>query len=875
MPAQSASLLSQVASLARLMDSWTAVAKRGSAPGIDRITTERYGKELHANLEQLSRSLRDGTYRPSPSMRFYPSSDPDRPLVIPTVADRIVQRAVADVLAPVLEPTFSKVAWAYRKGRGVTGALGQVQRWLDEGHRYFLETDIEWKATPNDTLVVRRTTAHPPWRDTEEPWLRGAERSLPGIEVRVAPRRVAPSDPPIHPVSLWRTLCQPKRGNHAMTGSNPWLQALDAAVATYDAARIEDLLAERPPRESDAPAQHMTIGYAAEMAGLLDRAITEYNMALVAEPGHSQAATRLVELRLDMGDLSRALELFSRLPDKPEALTVSLVRGLAQQGMTDRAAAVARAHLRKDHPVLLELSRAESPGPPEPGPPPRPRDPAAATEEDLITFCTRFAGREGVHARQWIRPGGGHGYSPVHEPLTPAVAKSHLMGAYTVGVYPVRVDNSVWFAALDIDVAKFALARSATSPGALERLLGMAHAHAKALADAARSLGVDALLEDSGWKGRHVWIFFREPVPAVAARRLLRAITGVAARPPAELQVELFPKQARVQPGGLGNLIKLPLGIHQVTGRRAMLLDRDGHALPDPFDALRAVTLLPKEELAGLLEQARALEVESLRDSGAQNEAKVIEFPAPQGQGADQAPMDAAEEHQWVEAEPPAYSIDEDMEAQWLLDRCPVLDEIRRRAMTTHHLTNDERIVVTYTMGHLSHGADAVNAILSEALNVSQASFLKRRHRGNPMSCPKIRSRVPSVVAAVRCDCRFEEGLGSYPTPLLHLHSLRQARGEGVDPARLSSMQLERMVNDLIELRAAIRRQERLARDLEARLLGVMQEQGLTEISTSMGVVSFPKERGGRLTIAIHGTGKVKAPDHLEVAEPTEAERHQ
>src|SRR5207248_289927 len=58
----------------------------------------------------------------------------------------------------------------------------------------------------------------------------------------------------------------------------------------------------------------------------------------------------------------------------------------------------------------------------------------APADADCVRFQTLFAGREDVHARQWAKPGGEGGYSPVQEPLTPAVVRNHLLGTYTVGV---------------------------------------------------------------------------------------------------------------------------------------------------------------------------------------------------------------------------------------------------------------------------------------------------------------------------------------------------------------------------------------------------------------------------------------------------------
>lgn len=119
---QRLALLERIASLGNLRAAWKAVRERRGGPGIDRVSVAGYAADAEQRLDRLSQGLLDGSYRPSPVMRFYPKSDPKRPLSIPTVQDRIAQRAVAAQLTPILEPTFSDAAWAYRPRRSVDGA---------------------------------------------------------------------------------------------------------------------------------------------------------------------------------------------------------------------------------------------------------------------------------------------------------------------------------------------------------------------------------------------------------------------------------------------------------------------------------------------------------------------------------------------------------------------------------------------------------------------------------------------------------------------------------------------------------------------------------------------------------------------------------
>ncbi len=130
----------------------------------------------------------------------------------------------------------------------------------------------------------------------------------------------------------------------------------------------------------------------------------------------------------------------------------------------------------------------------------------------------------------------------------------------------------------------------AQAASALRRTI---HEAGLALLQGLRTAGLDPLLVDSGYKGRHLWCLFPAPEAAARARAVGRAWALALTPASSELTVEVFPKQDRVPPGGLGNLIKLPLGIHRRTGRRCVLLDDRGQPLDDPWERVRSVRKVP------------------------------------------------------------------------------------------------------------------------------------------------------------------------------------------------------------------------------------------------------------------------------------------
>lgn len=121
--------------------------RKDGAPGIDGKTMAEYGEHLEANLQVLLTRAKSGAYQAPPVRRVYiPKGDGSRlrPIGIPTVEDKILQRAVKMVLEPVYEQEFIDCSYAFRPGRSAHDALDFLREGLrkkDGG--WVLEADIE------------------------------------------------------------------------------------------------------------------------------------------------------------------------------------------------------------------------------------------------------------------------------------------------------------------------------------------------------------------------------------------------------------------------------------------------------------------------------------------------------------------------------------------------------------------------------------------------------------------------------------------------------------------------------------------------------------------------------------------------------------
>ncbi len=119
--------------------------KRSAAPGIDGVTWHDYEENLEAKLEDLHARLHRGSYHPLPSRRKYiaKSDGRMRPLGIAALEDKIVQRAVVEVLNAIYEQDFLGFSYGFRPGRGQHDALDALAFGITQRHvNWILDADI-------------------------------------------------------------------------------------------------------------------------------------------------------------------------------------------------------------------------------------------------------------------------------------------------------------------------------------------------------------------------------------------------------------------------------------------------------------------------------------------------------------------------------------------------------------------------------------------------------------------------------------------------------------------------------------------------------------------------------------------------------------
>ena len=130
--------------------------RREASAGIDGVTYEEYEKSAEGNIRELHQRLKDGTYQCQPLRRVYipKENGKQRPISIPALEDKIVQKAVGELLNAIYEQDFLPCSYGFRPKRGTHLALDEVGRVLcTQPAEWVLEIDI---TTYFDSIVRKQ-----------------------------------------------------------------------------------------------------------------------------------------------------------------------------------------------------------------------------------------------------------------------------------------------------------------------------------------------------------------------------------------------------------------------------------------------------------------------------------------------------------------------------------------------------------------------------------------------------------------------------------------------------------------------------------------------------------------------------------------------
>ncbi|MFC5471566.1 DEAD/DEAH box helicase family protein [Cohnella suwonensis] len=234
-------------------------------------------------------------------------------------------------------------------------------------------------------------------------------------------------------------------------------------------------------------------------------------------------------------------------------------------------------------------------------------------EDKLALYQSYFRGREDVYPNRWSNKQGKSGYSPAcgnewtavcqkpkvkcsacaHQhflPITDEVISKHLDARQdkTIGIYPMLLDESCWFLAMDFDKKNW-------------------QEDAAAVMQVCKDNSIPAALERSrSGNGGHIWIFFKEPIDAGWARRFGSTLLTLTMKNRYQLGLDsydrLFPNQDTLPKGGFGNLIALPLQGGPRKNGNSVFVDHKFEPYEDQWHFLAGLGKMKEEEVSRFIQ---------------------------------------------------------------------------------------------------------------------------------------------------------------------------------------------------------------------------------------------------------------------------------
>ena len=138
-------LIEKILSEENLNEAMKRVEANKGASGVDKMQVSELESYFKEHKEEIKTSIMEMKYKPQPVRRVYipKPNGKKRPLGIPTVADRVIQQAIAQVLSQIYDSSFSENSYGFRPNRSAHDAIDKVLEYLNEGYEWVIDLDIE------------------------------------------------------------------------------------------------------------------------------------------------------------------------------------------------------------------------------------------------------------------------------------------------------------------------------------------------------------------------------------------------------------------------------------------------------------------------------------------------------------------------------------------------------------------------------------------------------------------------------------------------------------------------------------------------------------------------------------------------------------
>ena len=484
-----------------------------------------------------------------------------------------------------------------------------------------------------------------------------------------------------------------------------------AYLENGDEERARKVIAIKRNLPSDDPSVHFEWGRLCEEIGMARQARESYEQAIALNPDNPDYHYRVALLYHERGAWERTLKHLQK--------TVSLSPG------NTKARELLSALYQE---VGFAGSARSISGKKETAASIPPRQALTISEKEVLPFMGLFKGKEVGFARYHFNKSGNLVHTFVNRPLGINEVFRHLRGEDSIGIYPLRADQTLKFSIIRVRIPWRRIVGNIKDAGFLAVTKDRAHDYAKKVMENARGFGFPAYWEKPGQYERRVWFFFDEFIPREMGKRFLDALLQKITAPGVDLAVDCLVGLKGMGIGLQEFPIMLPLGINPRAGERCFFLNERGDFYEDQLLFVQKIRTISRNEIKKFL------------TSGGELEDAV--------KGANE-------------------SLKE------LKKACPVIDEIVRKAFSGRNLRDEEKMILYFSLKFLMDGEKMIHHILENCPDYRPAKVKRiiSKLKGNPISCPKIRQLLPETTAYLSCNCSFVIDRGGYPSPLLHLDS--------------------------------------------------------------------------------------------------------
>lgn len=402
------------------------------------------------------------------------------------------------------------------------------------------------------------------------------------------------------------------------------------------------------------------------------------------------------------------------------------------------------------------------------------------TKEQLDIYFRNFVGRDDTYAEETIERTGRRSCVQVFAPLDDEVLKKHMAGQLTAATYVQRGNATAKYLVIDIDVSRKVLLESGSTAKSMEPYMQKAANLTAMICGDLRRLGLTGYIEESGFRGYHIWILFTEWIPVRYIHLLEDIIEQKAGEVPPELSIEFFPNKARIVGGKPGQSVKLPFGFHVKSGRQSRFLTEYFQPVEDMgkyISEMARFSLLAVKRIIGATESA------------AQQGVQMVEKKVDEDLSAFQGASD---------------------NVLLVLRKCNLMRYLCQKAHSTGYLTHFERLSLLYVFGHMGEeGEEFLHMVMGFTLNyqyhVTQKFISKMPAK--PVSCIKLRDQYQKITAEYGCSCNFNRIKNCYPSPVLHAIKAGQDEDSQITlpTSRTLSKEKEAQVCDELNMNKKVR----------------------------------------------------------------------